>query len=105
MMKFYCTKCKKKTETVGEVQGMTDSNRHRLHGDCADCDTRKNTLTGKDWVIKKKSEKEEKTAKAKKEEAKFIRQCKELGLEILQSDKACRDCVFKCLGGQKHNST
>jgi hypothetical protein len=90
---------------VGEVRGMTDSNRHRLHGDCADCSTCKNTLTGKNWVIKKKSEKDEKAAKTKKEEAKFIRQCKELGLEILQSDKACRDCVDKYLRGQKNNST
>jgi hypothetical protein len=76
---------------------MTCSNRHRLYGNCADCDTRKNTLTGKDWVIKKKSEKDEKAAKVRKEEAKFIRQCKELGLEILQTDKAYQDCVDKCL--------
>jgi hypothetical protein len=50
---------------------MTDSNRYKLHGDYADCGTRKNTLTGKDWVIKKKSEKDEKAAKARKEKAKF----------------------------------
>jgi hypothetical protein len=105
MTKFYCTKCKKKTETVGKIRGITGSNRHRLHGDCADCGTRKNTLTGKDWVIKKKSEKNEKAAKVRKEEAKFIQQCKELGLEILQSDEACRDCVSKCLGRRKNNST
>jgi hypothetical protein len=71
MTKFYCTKCKKKTETVDEVQGTTDSGRYRLHGDCADCGTYKNTLTGKDWVIKKKSEKDEKAAKTSKEKAKF----------------------------------
>jgi hypothetical protein len=38
---------------------MTDSNQHRLHGDCADCGTCKNTFIKKDWVIKK-SEKDEK---------------------------------------------
>jgi hypothetical protein len=101
MMKFYCTKCKKKTEIVDEIRGITDSNQHRLYGDCADCGIRKNTLTGKDWVIKKKSEKDEKAAKARKEKAKFTRQYKELGLEILRSDEACRDCVDKCLKGRK----
>jgi hypothetical protein len=90
---------------VDEEQDMTNSGRYRLHGDCAVCDTYKNTFTGKDWVIKKKSEKEKKAAKAKKEKAKFTRQCKKIGFEILQSDKACQDCVDKCLKGRKNNST
>jgi hypothetical protein len=101
MTKFYCPKCKKETETDGEVQDMTNSNRYRLHGDCAVCGTRKNTFTGKDWVIKKKSEKEKKADKAKKERVKFNQQCMQLGLEILQSDKACQNCVAKCLGERK----
>jgi hypothetical protein len=99
MTKFYCLKCKKETETVDEKQDMTNSGQYRLHEDCAVCDTHKNTFTGTDWVIKKKSKKKKKVTKAKKKKAKFTRQCKKIGLEILQSDKVCQDCVFKCLEG------
>jgi hypothetical protein len=97
-MKFYCLKCKKETETVNEEQDMTNSDRYKLHRDCTVYDTHKNTFTGTDWVIKKKSEKEKKAAKAKKEKAKFTQQCKKIGIDILQSDKACQDCISKCLG-------
>ncbi|PKY60837.1 hypothetical protein RhiirA4_485009, partial [Rhizophagus irregularis] len=61
------------------------------------CGIRKNTFTGEGWVIKKKSKKEKEDAMAKKKAAAFNRQCKELGLEIFQSDKACQQCVAKCL--------
>jgi predicted peroxiredoxin len=76
---------------------MTVGGRYRLHGDCVVCGIRKNTFTGKDWVIKKKSKKEKEDAVAKKKAAAFSRQCKELGLEIFQSDNACQQCVAKCL--------
>jgi hypothetical protein len=99
MTKFYCVKCKKETETADEVQDMTNSGRYRLHGNCTVCGKHKNTFTGKDWVIKKKSKKETAQATAKKKKAEFIRQCKDLGLEIFQSDQTCKNCVSKCLDG------
>jgi hypothetical protein len=100
MTKFYCLKCKKETETVDEVQDITNSGHFRLHGDCTVCGRHKSTFTGKNWVIKKKSKKEKEAATAKKERTKFNRQCRELGLEILQSNEACQNCVSECLVGK-----
>jgi hypothetical protein len=51
---------------------MTNSGQYKLHKDCAVCGTHKNTFIRTDWMIKKKSKKEKKMAKAKKERAKFI---------------------------------
>ena len=105
MTRFYCLRCKKETETVSEVQDMTTSGRYRLHGDCTVCGMHKNTFTGVDWVIKKKSKKEKEDAMAKKKAAAFSRQCKELGLEIFQSDKTCQQCVVKCLDDRVKRDT
>ena len=105
MTRFYCLRCKKETETASEVQDMTTSGRYRLHGDCAICGIRKNTFTGEGWVIKKKSKKEKEDAVAKKKAAAFNRQCKELGLEIFQSDKTCQQCVAKCLDDKVKKDT
>jgi hypothetical protein len=80
---------------------MTNSGWYRLHEDCIICGTHKNTFTGMDWMIKKKSEKEKKAAKTKKKKVKFTQQCKKIGFKILQSDKACQDCISKCLKGTK----
>ncbi|CAB4403579.1 unnamed protein product [Rhizophagus irregularis] len=89
MTRFYCLRCKKETETASEVQDMTTSGRYRLHG----------------WVIKKKSKEGKEDAVAKKKAAAFNRQCKELGLEIFQSDKACQQCVAKCLDDRVKRDT
>ena len=101
MTKFYCLKCKKETETVGEVQDMTNNGRYRLHGNCGTCGKHKNVFTGEGWVIKRKSRKEKADAKDKKETAKKNQQAKKLGLQILESDDTCQECIYKCLRAKK----
>ncbi|GET66511.1 hypothetical protein GLOIN_2v1788557 [Rhizophagus irregularis DAOM 181602=DAOM 197198] len=79
MTRFYCLKCKKETETASEIQDMTTNGRYRLHGDCTVCGMHKNTFTGIDWVIKKKTKEKKKETTAKDIRRRTIGNAKNLG--------------------------
>ena len=105
MTRFYCLKCKKETETASEIQVMTTNGRYRLHGDCTICGIHKNTFTGVDWVIKKKSKEKKKETAAKRHQTAYNRQCKKLGQKILDADDTCKQCIDKCLKEAKKRKT
>ncbi|CAB4412229.1 unnamed protein product [Rhizophagus irregularis] len=105
MTRFYCLKCKKKTETASEIQDMTTNGRYRLHGDCTVCGMHKNTFTGEGWVIKKKTKEKKKETAAKRHQTVYNRQCKKLGQKILEADDTCKECIDKCLKEAKKRKT
>ncbi|GBC31216.1 hypothetical protein GLOIN_2v1790441 [Rhizophagus irregularis DAOM 181602=DAOM 197198] len=105
MTRFYCLKCKKETETASEIQDMTTNGRYRLHGDCTICGMHKNTFTGIDWVIKKKTKEKKKETAAKRQQTAYNRQCKKLGQKILDADDTCKQCIDKCLKEAKKRKT
>ncbi|GET62649.1 hypothetical protein GLOIN_2v1790441 [Rhizophagus irregularis DAOM 181602=DAOM 197198] len=105
MTRFYCLKCKKETETASEIQDMTTNGRYHLHGDCVVCGMHKNTFTGIDWVIKKKTKEKKKETAAKRHQTAYNRQCKKLGQKILDSDDTCKQCIDKCLKEAKKRKT
>ncbi|GET51587.1 hypothetical protein GLOIN_2v1790441 [Rhizophagus irregularis DAOM 181602=DAOM 197198] len=105
MTRFYCLKCKKETETASEIQDMTTNGCYRLHGDCVVCGMHKNTFTGIDWVIKKKTKEKKKETAAKRHQTAYNRQCKKLGQKILEADDACKQCIDKYLKEAKKRKT
>ena len=87
MAQIYCLKCKKKTNTSGEVQDMTNNGRYRIHGDCTICGIHKNIFTSEDWVVRIHSKKELLEAREKRQQTAFNKKAKKLGLKILNANE------------------
>ena len=94
MTKIYCSRCKTYTNTDNEEW---DEERRLLTGDCTDCGKTKVTFTNVKGSFQKKSAKELATNRIKRKERTLNRKAKELGREILNSDKKVLQCVKKCL--------
>ena len=80
MTKFYCSKCKARTDTINEEW---DEERRLLSGECSECGKFKVTCTGTKGTIKKKSAKKLEEARRKRHERTLNRKAKELGRQIL----------------------
>lgn len=98
MVKIYCVKCKQKTDTVSELQDMTNSGRYRILGGCSICGTHKSAFTGENWKVNPKSEREKSKkdkadAKAKRQESAVNRKARNLGLRILSVDEKSQKMI------------